>query len=83
MQGVKTIPSAKNMGEQMYNNIMIESVGYLTFEVRRRVDRKKRDAPCAEIALTVRISVEFWIGMQGVKTTQSGKLRMTKCIKAS
>jgi len=71
------------MSEQMHYNIINKSVDYLTFEVRRRVDRNKWDAPCAEIALRVRISVEFWIGVQGVKTTQSGKLRMTKCIIAS
>jgi len=68
------------MGEQMHNNIMIKSVGYLTFEVRGQVDRKKRDTQRAEIALRVRISVEFWIGMQGVKTTQSGKFRVSECL---
>jgi len=52
-------PIWETMSERMHNIIMIESVGYLTFEVRRRADRKKRDAPCAEIALRVRISVEF------------------------
>ena len=61
------------MNERMHNNIMIKSVGYLTFEVRGPVDRKKRDTQRAEIARKERISVEFWIGMQGVKTTQSGK----------
>ena len=74
MHGDKTTQSAKIMGEQMHNNIMIKSVGYLTFEVRGPVVRKKRDTQRAEIAQRERICVEFGIGMQGVKTTQSGKL---------
>jgi len=74
MQGVKTIPSAKIMGEQMHNSIMIKSVGYLTFEVRGRVDRQKIATHRAEIAQRERISAEFRICMQGVKTAQSGKL---------
>ena len=59
------------MSEQMHYNIINKSVGYLTFEVRRRVDRKKRDAPCAKIALTERISAEFRICLQGVKIIQT------------
>jgi len=80
MQGVKTTQSAKIMREQMNNNIIIKSVGYLTFEVRGPVDRKKRVTQRAEIAQRERISVEFWIGMQGVKTAQSGKFRVSECL---
>ena len=53
---------------------MIKSVGYLTFEVRGQVDRQKRVTQRAKNALTERISAEFRICMQGVKTAQSGKL---------
>jgi len=58
----------------MHNSIMIKSVGYLTFEVRGQVDRQKRVTQRAKNALTERISAEFRICMQGVKTAQSGKL---------
>ena len=53
---------------------MIKSVGYLTFEVRSQVVRKKRVTQRAKTALTERISAEFRICKQGVKTTLSGKL---------
>ena len=52
-------PIWETMSERMHNIIMIESVGYLTFEVRRRADRKKRDTHRAKIAPTERISAEF------------------------
>ena len=80
MQGVKTAQSAKIMGEQMHNNIIIKSVGYLTFEVRGQVDRQKRVTQRAKIAQRERISTELRICMQGVKTAQSGKFRVSECL---
>jgi len=58
----------------MLNISVIKSVGYLTVEVRGRVDRQKIATHRAEIAQRERISAEFRICMQGVKTAQSGKL---------
>ena len=59
------------MRERMLSISVIESVGYLTFEVRDQVDRKKRGTHRAKIALTERISAEFRICIQGVKIIQT------------
>ena len=65
-------PILETLSERMLSISVIKSVDHLTFEVRDQVDQKKRDTHRAKIALRERISAEFLIGMQGVKTTQSG-----------
>jgi len=52
-------PISEILCGRMLNISVIKSVGYLTLEVRCRVDRKKIETYGAEIALRVRISVEF------------------------
>jgi len=62
------------MRERMLNISVIKSVGHLSFDVRGQVDRKKRVTHHAKIARGELISVEIGICMQGVQTTQFGKL---------
>jgi len=72
--GRQNDPIWQIVSERMLNISVIKSVGYLTVEVRGRVDRQKIATHRAEIAQRDRISAEFRICIQGVKTAQSGKL---------
>jgi len=68
------------LNERMLNITVIKSVGYLTLEFRGRVDLQKIATQRAEIAQRERIFAEFRICMQGVKTAQSGKFRVSECL---
>ena len=68
------------LNDRMLNISVIKSVGYLTLEVRGRVDRQKIATHRAEIAQRQRIIAESRICMQGVKTAQSRKFCMGECL---
>jgi len=57
--GRENDPIWEIMSERMLSISVIKSVGYLTFNVRGQVDRKKRDNTPRKITLRERISAEF------------------------